>query len=595
MEHVLDHVFNGLGLDGSDKIDHPVIITEAVCNPNYSRAKMSKLLLECYGVPAVCYGVGDLFSYSYHHSHHESQTMNLPDGLIVSSSYEVTHVIPILDGRPDFLATVCIPVGGLQAHRFLFDALLLKYPQHARHLSLNRCHELNLRFSEYTKGNFLEELRVMQAWTDGDRTRKPQVEPVVLQLPFTEYVPKEESEEEKKRKEQRRKDHAERLRTLAAERRQRKMIERQKTLEGYDKLVVELEEGIISEEAFLLQLSKGGFDDRADFERVHKQLQKKVEDTIAKMQAKENPLEDDEDNMEEELDEEKRAALDREKFPLLFLDVSTLTEEQKKEKRKQHLMKSAQEGRARRRREKEEKRLELETKEKEEHIKYEKNPSEYIAELIAKRQKIIEMRGKRKQDRDFHDRRKNLASKRRMLQKVMGSGSSNGKGANEAEDNFGADDDDWQVYKKMAQTRGIDGEDDESESEAEKEEISWIEKLLMRYDPDALKREKNETQYPQASDFQIELMVERIKSLEVIYQPSIIGLEYAGLAEALDGVFRKLGPERRDRVSKNVVVIGGNTCHPNFVGRLQYHVRSSCPEGSEIKVCHAKDPRIGAW
>ena len=35
------------------QIDHPILITECVCNPVYSRSKMAELLFETYGVPSV--------------------------------------------------------------------------------------------------------------------------------------------------------------------------------------------------------------------------------------------------------------------------------------------------------------------------------------------------------------------------------------------------------------------------------------------------------------------------------------------------------------------------------------------------------------
>lgn len=35
------------------QIDHPILITECVGNPVYSRSKMAELLFETYGVPSV--------------------------------------------------------------------------------------------------------------------------------------------------------------------------------------------------------------------------------------------------------------------------------------------------------------------------------------------------------------------------------------------------------------------------------------------------------------------------------------------------------------------------------------------------------------
>lgn len=36
-----------------EQINHPVLITECLCNPVQSRGKMAELLFETYGVPSV--------------------------------------------------------------------------------------------------------------------------------------------------------------------------------------------------------------------------------------------------------------------------------------------------------------------------------------------------------------------------------------------------------------------------------------------------------------------------------------------------------------------------------------------------------------
>lgn len=75
-------------------VDHPIILTEAVCNPLYSRQMISELLFECYQVPKVSYGVDSLYSF-YH-----NKRQNWPcSGLIISSGYQCTHVLPVLEGR----------------------------------------------------------------------------------------------------------------------------------------------------------------------------------------------------------------------------------------------------------------------------------------------------------------------------------------------------------------------------------------------------------------------------------------------------------------------------------------------------------------
>uniref|UniRef100_M4F113 Actin-related protein 5 n=1 Tax=Brassica campestris TaxID=3711 RepID=M4F113_BRACM len=89
MEYILDFAFDRLGASGS-AIDHPILITECVCNPVYSRSKMAELLFETYGVPSVAFGVDAAFSYKYNQRHGKCQK----DGIVICPGFTTTHTIP---------------------------------------------------------------------------------------------------------------------------------------------------------------------------------------------------------------------------------------------------------------------------------------------------------------------------------------------------------------------------------------------------------------------------------------------------------------------------------------------------------------------
>lgn len=61
MEIVLDYTFSNLAID-TDRVQHPICMTEALCNPAYSRGIMNELMFEAYQVPYVNYGIDALFS-----------------------------------------------------------------------------------------------------------------------------------------------------------------------------------------------------------------------------------------------------------------------------------------------------------------------------------------------------------------------------------------------------------------------------------------------------------------------------------------------------------------------------------------------------
>ena len=53
METMLDYAFVNLGIDGSQAIQHPVVMTEVLCNPAYSRSRTFQTLLTPCGLRLI--------------------------------------------------------------------------------------------------------------------------------------------------------------------------------------------------------------------------------------------------------------------------------------------------------------------------------------------------------------------------------------------------------------------------------------------------------------------------------------------------------------------------------------------------------------
>lgn len=134
---MLDYTFGHLGLSNDSQIDYPVLITEPMCNPNYCRSNVSELLFECYRVSAVSYAVDSLLSF-YYNAQLRDEDLFSPggtSGLIISSSYQASHVIPIFDGQVSLENTKRLPIGGFHHNELLNKSLNLKYTQHKTSLS----------------------------------------------------------------------------------------------------------------------------------------------------------------------------------------------------------------------------------------------------------------------------------------------------------------------------------------------------------------------------------------------------------------------------------------------------------------------------
>lgn len=78
-------------------VAHPIVLTEAPCNPLHCRQMMSELLFECYHVPYVSYGIDSL--YSFCHNNAQKAIQPSQTGIILSSGYHCSHVLPVVNGR----------------------------------------------------------------------------------------------------------------------------------------------------------------------------------------------------------------------------------------------------------------------------------------------------------------------------------------------------------------------------------------------------------------------------------------------------------------------------------------------------------------
>ncbi|KFQ58768.1 Actin-related protein 5, partial [Pelecanus crispus] len=190
-------------------VDHPIVLTEAVCNPLYSRQMMSELLFECYQVPKVSYGVDSLYSF-YH-----NRRQNWPSsGLVISSGYQCTHILPVLEGRLDAKNCKRINLGGCQAAVYLQRLLQLKYPGHFAAITLSRMEEI-LHEHSYIAEDYIEEL---QKWRSPEYYENNVHK---MQLPFSNKLLGSTLTSEEKQ--ERRQQQLRRLQELNARRREEKL------------------------------------------------------------------------------------------------------------------------------------------------------------------------------------------------------------------------------------------------------------------------------------------------------------------------------------------------------------------------------------
>lgn len=211
--------------------------------------------------------------------------------------------------------------------------------------------------------------------------------------------------------------------------------------------------------------------------------------------------------------------------------------------------------------------------------------------------------------------RKSLASQMRM--KTLANLASDAPGRKRRrggdDDNFGANDDDWGVYRTVA--TGEQSEDEEEEDLSAG--LKGIEAQLLKYDPGFSENHTMEAQsdwtkslvhaftrgpWPYTAEsqqemHQIHLNVERIRVPEVLFQPAIAGLDQAGIVEiAADIINQGLAKVHEPNSTlKDVFLTGGNTLFDGFEERLYRELRTVLPTDAHLGIRHASNPLLDAW
>ena len=99
-----------------------------------------------------------------------------------------------------------------------------------------------------------------------------------------------------------------------------------------------------------------------------------------------------------------------------------------------------------------------------------------------------------------------------------------------------------------------------------------------------------------AEDFRITLGVERFRCPEIIMQPSMSGVDRAGLGESVASALRRLPPQYRDQVMRgSILLFGGSSLFEGLDLRMVAEVRGTRPLDSIIKLVRARNPLLDAW
>jgi actin-related protein 5 len=582
MESVLDYIFLKMGIDGSNgAVDMPIVMTEAVANLPYSRKCMTEIVFECYQAPSLAFGIDSLFSYAYNKGN---------TGLVVSSSHSSTHLIPVVNQKPILSQATRLNWGGSQSAEYLLKLLRLKYPTFQGKVNASQM-ETFVRDHCYVSRDYDGELSKYLDWS-GLEGRDH-----VIQYPYTEEVVIQKSEEELAKIAERKKESGRRLQEQAARMRLERLVRKEQELDYYR----DLQEKIANESKKEIKrlLDAEDLKDEAALAKTIKDL----DFSIRKARQK--------DVGGPELEEEHEEP----DFGLLEVPDDQLDEAGLKLKRHQRLMKSNHDARARAKAEKEREKARIAEEQRLDEERRENDLQGWLEERRSARTALVQKLKERERLKADLGNRKSLASQIRMksIANLASDNPTKKRRRGNDDDNFGANDDDWGVYRQIATGDGSDDEEDEDPSTA----LKNLEQELLKYDPEFTAQHTLDAQTDwtkslvhrflrgprpfdsasQAEAHQLHLNVERIRVPEVIFQPSIAGLDQAGIVEIAADILthRVNGLVSQDEILKDVFLTGGNTLFRGFEERLRDELTAVLPAGADLRIRRAGDGVLDAW
>ena len=623
-EHIFDHIFSNLNIN-DNSINHPVLITEPVCNLSFSRKCLTELMFELYGVPSLTYGIDMMFSYYYNNYENVKNKTGLGNCLIISSSNQVTHILPIIENKIDIKNTKRISIGSENAKDLLMKSLQLKYADIKQKLTNEVIQEI---YHKYTMAaiDYEQELKLIEVLHKDEQEKYNKLELVnvygtldmyqkVLDSykedkknnninninnlnkksfsylkPYTNlvnYIDEEENniekniinylyffkkpfmgvfpfitQEELKAKQEAKNEQIRRLREIMKKKREENYKNMQLELEQLEKMLALKEQDKFKFEEMLTNTG---------YESAEEIIQR-----INKLNAK---LNNDIHNLENTQPEDIES-----RWNLLSMPDEDLTEEPIKMKRIQKMQKNAYYSRL------EKKEQAKKEKEKIEKLKKE-NKDKYLVSLYRTKKEILERLAKYEElKRDMVNRHSKTNMKRMQTLAELGKNTgdmSSGDGYDD--DDFGKNDEDWEIYRE------VNKNNINEEAEEDYNRLHDVENQISEMDKNYFGNvQQYQYNFYQENNYFI-LGVDQFRCAELLFKPYIIGVEQAGIIEIISQIIKNMNTDTKNNLAKNIFITGGNTYYPFLKERIYYDMRRNLPVNTDINILTAEKPVLDAW
>ena len=202
----------------------------------------------------------------------------------------------------------------------------------------------------------------------------------------------------------------------------------------------------------------------------------------------------------------------------------------------------------------------------------------WLEDVRSKYDHLMEKKAARQLRRQQLAKRRTAASQERM--RIISQLARNTK----KEDTFGMKDEDWDVYKQISKEGG------DSDSEEEGLRAAEYEAVLKEHEPQEEEVGKDSPEW-----HQVHLATEIIRAPELLFQPSMIGSDQAGLSEIIQFVLGKFSETDAEELANNVFLTGGLANLPGLKERLLIDLMEMRPFNSIQNVVLAANPSTDAW
>lgn len=613
VERLLDDILVRLGLGECEKIEHGIVMTEPPCQLNSVRSNFMEILFEGYEVPRATFGIDGLFSYYYNSNRvaqDGSRRLARNDAMIINLGHNATHIIPVCEGRFFAPAAKRISIGGSDLTDAFTKRTRILNPLHASHLGTKRMGRVKEQVC-YVSSSYNDELEQIR---NDSKTFEQTVRAVKVPMAPSPDL-SDSNSEDPRAKSDARKRQGRRLAEMMSKRRAEKAQNGGGSVASTDE--ESLSEAEVSqlyaarsnlyelqrlasmerldEDTYFLSLMFNNLESREEMERNLEHAQRSFEnsggDTLHSRKATSALEAWEKKQMEDEL-----VSITDKNLPAPVL----------KKIRNAKSIRTLAEARERSRREKAADRAKVEEKRAEEQRRREENPEAYVASLKDYRRQLAgKIKARETTKHSDRDRRSGSARRRmRLLAQHAGKeGAVDITSRKAGMDEFGTNDADWEVYRDMQVRK------DDSEVDEDKEDTEALEKLrseIMRLDPKdedptLIKPEGSALLYlPHGVVDEVPIIIDRIRVPEILFQPSIIGLEQCGLIEAMAlslNTFPSLSA--RESIVQELFLTGGVGKTRGFAERIRRDFRSSLPtewgDSMSRGIRVAKDPSLDAW